>query len=82
MLGMVVQQGLTLAGAGILAGLSGAIALTRVMTSLLFGVSALDAVTFFRSSDTRACCFRRDRDSGAPRHPSGSRRRAAPGLSI
>ena len=45
-LGMVVQQGLTLAGAGIVAGLIGAIALTRVMTSLLFGVSALDAITY------------------------------------
>ena len=43
---MVVQQGLTLAGAGIVAGLIGAIALTRVMTSLLFGVSALDAITY------------------------------------
>ena len=31
---------------GILAGLAGAAALTRVMASLLFGVSATDAVTF------------------------------------
>ena len=35
-----------LAATGILAGLAGAFALTRVMTSLLFGVSATDAVTF------------------------------------
>ena len=43
---MIVQQGLTLACIGIAAGLIGAMALTRVMTSLLFGVSPLDAITF------------------------------------
>jgi predicted permease len=45
-LGMVARQGLSLAGVGILAGLIGAAALTRVMSSLLFGVSTLDWVTF------------------------------------
>jgi ABC-type antimicrobial peptide transport system permease subunit len=45
-LGMVVRQGMTLAGIGIVAGLIGAFALTRVMESLLFGISANDAVTF------------------------------------
>ena len=35
-----------LAVIGILAGLAGAAALTRVMASLLFGVSATDALTF------------------------------------
>ena len=45
-LAMVVKQGLSLAGAGIFTGLIGALALTRVMASLLFGVSALDWVTF------------------------------------
>jgi len=44
--GMVVRQGMELAGIGIVAGLVGAAALTRVMASLLFGVSARDAVTF------------------------------------
>ena len=44
--GLVVRQGMELAAIGILAGLAGAVALTRVMTSLLFGVSATDAVTF------------------------------------
>jgi putative ABC transport system permease protein len=35
-----------LAGIGIVVGLVGAAALTRVMTSLLFGVSTTDALTF------------------------------------
>jgi predicted permease len=43
---LVVRQGMELAIAGILAGLIGAAALTRVMASLLFGVSAMDLVTF------------------------------------
>jgi predicted permease len=45
-LGMVVRQGMELSAVGIVAGLAGAVALTRVMASLLFGVSAIDAVTF------------------------------------
>jgi predicted permease len=44
--GLVVRQGMELAAIGILAGLAGAAALTRLMASLLFGVSATDAVTF------------------------------------
>ncbi|MGA3024435.1 MAG: ABC transporter permease [Bryobacteraceae bacterium] len=44
--GLVVRQGMTLAAIGIVGGLLGALALTRVMTSLLFGVSATDAATF------------------------------------
>ena len=45
-LAMVLRQGTELAVLGIGAGLLGAAILTRAMASLLFGVSATDAVTF------------------------------------
>jgi predicted permease len=45
-LGLVVRQGMALAAVGIAAGLVGSAILTRVMSSLLFGVSATDAFTF------------------------------------
>jgi len=45
-LGLVVRQGMELGAIGIVAGLAGAAALTRVMSNLLFGVSATDAATF------------------------------------
>jgi predicted permease len=45
-IGLVMRQGMELAGIGIVAGVVGAVALTRVMASLLFGISATDAVTF------------------------------------
>jgi putative ABC transport system permease protein len=43
---MVVRQGMTLTIVGIGAGLIGAYFLTRLMSSLLFGVSATDPITF------------------------------------
>jgi putative ABC transport system permease protein len=43
---MLVGQGMTLAAAGAVIGIVIAIALTRAMTGLLFGVSATDPVTF------------------------------------
>jgi putative ABC transport system permease protein len=45
-LAMVLRQGMELTTAGVVAGLLGAAALTRVMASLLFGISATDIVTF------------------------------------
>jgi predicted permease len=45
-LALVVRQGMQLTVIGIIAGLIGAAALTRVIASLLFGVSAMDAATF------------------------------------
>jgi ABC-type antimicrobial peptide transport system permease subunit len=44
--GMVLRQGMTLAGAGTLIGLAAALAATRLLRSLLLGVSPLDPVTF------------------------------------
>jgi predicted permease len=44
--GMVVRQGMSVAGLGIVLGLAGAAVLTRLMKTLLFGVSATDAITF------------------------------------
>src|SRR5580692_4138831 len=43
---LVLRQGMELAAIGIVAGLIGAVVLTRVMASLLFGVSTTDAGTF------------------------------------
>lgn len=44
--GMVVRQGLAVAGVGVVVGLVAAAGLSRVMTALLFGVSATDPVTY------------------------------------
>ncbi|HSG09523.1 MAG TPA: ABC transporter permease [Longimicrobiales bacterium] len=44
--GMVVRQGLVLAGVGVVLGLAGAGAMSSVMQSMLFGVSATDPVTY------------------------------------
>jgi putative ABC transport system permease protein len=43
---LVVGHGLTLTGAGVLLGALGAFGLTRLMSGLLYGVSATDPVTF------------------------------------
>ncbi|HUE04198.1 MAG TPA: ABC transporter permease [Bryobacteraceae bacterium] len=43
---LVGREGLVLAAAGIAVGLAGALVLTRLMSSLLFGVSPTDPITF------------------------------------
>jgi predicted permease len=44
--GMFVRHGLLLTGVGVALGLGAAVALTRLMSALLFGVSPMDPVTF------------------------------------
>jgi putative ABC transport system permease protein len=46
-LSLVFRQGMGLACLGIVAGLIGALGLTRIMNSLLFGVKPTDPLTFF-----------------------------------
>ena len=45
-LALVVRQGLTLTGVGVFIGLGGAIAASRMLVTLMFGVSRLDPVTY------------------------------------
>jgi putative ABC transport system permease protein len=43
---LVVRQGMTLTGVGVLIGLTGAVAATQAIITLLFGVSRLDPITY------------------------------------
>jgi putative ABC transport system permease protein len=45
-LGMVLKQGLRLALIGVVLGVGASLALTRLMTSMLFGVKASDPITY------------------------------------
>ena len=49
---MVMGQGIAIAGAGLVLGLAGALALNRVMATLLFGVQPTDPATFVVVSAT------------------------------
>jgi putative ABC transport system permease protein len=46
LIGLVLRQGLLVTGGGLALGLAAAVGLTRLLTSLLFGVTPLDAVAF------------------------------------
>jgi putative ABC transport system permease protein len=59
---LLVGRGMMLVGVGVVLGLAGAWGLTRLMSSLLFGVSATDPVTFgcvacFLSAVALAACY-------------------------
>jgi putative ABC transport system permease protein len=43
---LVLGHGMLLAGEGVALGLVGALSLTRLMTAMLFGVSAIDGLTY------------------------------------
>jgi ABC-type antimicrobial peptide transport system permease subunit len=43
---MVVRQGLTLTGLGVVIGLTGAVTATQALVTLLFAVSSLDPITY------------------------------------
>ena len=45
-LALVIRQAMTLTGIGVMIGLAGAIAASRVLISLLFGISRLDPITY------------------------------------
>jgi len=52
---MITRQGMKLTGAGLAFGLVGAFALTRVLSTILFGVSAADPLTFILISLLLSC---------------------------
>jgi putative ABC transport system permease protein len=43
---MFLRQGLAMSVMGIIGGMAGALALTRWMSSLLFGISPMDSITY------------------------------------
>jgi putative ABC transport system permease protein len=49
---LILRQGMTLVAIGVVAGLAASIGLTRLMATLLYGVSATDPVTFLALSVT------------------------------
>ena len=54
-LGMIMRQGIGAVLVGVAAGVVAALALTRLMSSLLFGVKPTDAVTFLSVAALLTC---------------------------
>jgi putative ABC transport system permease protein len=50
LIGMVLREGLVVAGTGLLVGLGAAAIATRAMTAVLFGVTPLDPLAFIASA--------------------------------
>lgn len=44
---LILRQGMTLVAAGVIFGIAGSLGLTRLIASLLYGISASDPITFF-----------------------------------
>ena len=74
LLGMVLRNGMTLAGLGLVLGLGGALALTRLLATLLIGVGARDPLTLVGAAATLAAVA-----FLALLRPRAARRQARPG---
>ncbi len=59
---LILRQGMTLVAIGVVAGLAASIGLTRLMATLLYGVSATDPITFLASRSR--CCPSRSSPAG------------------
>ena len=74
---MVVRHGMMLAGIGIVVGLGGAAAGTRLMARLLFGVTATDPATFIAAAAASLSHLWRRRASRRCVPPASLRYRAS-----
>ena len=75
---VIVGPGMSLAGIGLVLGLVGALGLTRLLGTLLFGVGARDPLTLAASAAILACRgAARVLRAGTPRGEDGSAGRAA-----
>ena len=79
--GMFLRHGLTLAGIGAMVGLAGAALLTRLMKALLFGITAMDPLTYAAVAGLLIAARRaRQLSAGAPGHQDRSNGGVADGV--